>query len=60
VAEFSEALLVIPRTLATNAALDASDLIAKLIALHSASQNSDDQKKKELKFTGIIIRPGSA
>lgn len=35
--EFSEALLVIPKTLAVNAALDASELVSKLRVLHSAS-----------------------
>lgn len=34
VAEFSDAMLVIPKTLAVNAALDATDLVAKLRATH--------------------------
>ncbi|KAK4529498.1 hypothetical protein CCYA_CCYA01G0355 [Cyanidiococcus yangmingshanensis] len=34
VAEFSDAMLVIPKTLAVNAALDATDLVAKLRAAH--------------------------
>lgn len=37
IAEFSEALLVIPKTLAINAAKDATDLIAKLKVFHSAT-----------------------
>jgi T-complex protein 1 subunit alpha len=37
IAEFSEALLVIPKTLAINAAKDATDLIAKLKVFHHAS-----------------------
>jgi len=37
ITEFAEALLVIPKVLANNAALDATDLIAKLKVLHSAS-----------------------
>jgi T-complex protein 1 subunit alpha len=36
--EFAEALLVIPRTLAVNAAQDATELVAKLCAFHHASQ----------------------
>ena len=36
--EFAEALLVIPKTLAVNAAKDATDLVAKLCAFHHASQ----------------------
>jgi T-complex protein 1 subunit alpha len=37
IAEFSEALLVIPKTLALNAAKDATDLLAKLRVFHNAS-----------------------
>lgn len=37
-AEFAQALLVIPKTLAVNAAQDATDLVAKLRAFHNASQ----------------------
>lgn len=37
IAEFSEALLVIPKTLALNAAKDATDLIAKLRVFHNAA-----------------------
>ncbi len=37
IAEFSEALLVIPKTLAINAAKDATDLIAKLRVFHNAA-----------------------
>lgn len=42
IAEFSEALLVIPKTLAVNAAKDATDLVAKLRVFHNAAQTSDD------------------
>lgn len=38
--EFAEALLVIPKTLAVNAAQDATDLVAKLCSMHHASQVS--------------------
>ena len=38
IAEYSEALLVIPKTLAMNAAKDATDLIAKLRVFHHAAQ----------------------
>jgi T-complex protein 1 subunit alpha len=40
IAEFAEALLVIPKQLALNAALDATDLVAKLLVLHSTSQDN--------------------
>lgn len=38
IAAFAEALLIIPRTLAVNAALDASDLTARLRAIHAKAQ----------------------
>ena len=55
---FCEALTIIPKTLATNAAQDATDLIAKLRVFHSASQTSDDPKRKELKWTGLDFTNG--
>jgi T-complex protein 1 subunit alpha len=36
--EFAEAVMIIPKTLAVNAAKDSSDLIAKLRAVHAKSQ----------------------
>lgn len=38
--EFAEALLVIPKTLAVNAAKDSSELVAKLRAVHGKSQQA--------------------
>lgn len=38
IAEFAKSLLVIPKTLAVNAAKDATDLVAKLRAHHNSSQ----------------------
>lgn len=43
IAEFAEALLVIPKTLAVNAAKDATDLVAKLKAVHHAAQNEESR-----------------
>ncbi len=43
--EFAEALLVIPKTLAVNAAQDASELVAKLRSLHYQSQNEENKKE---------------
>jgi T-complex protein 1 subunit alpha len=47
IAEFAQALLVIPKTLAVNAAQDATDLVAKVRAYHNAAQepNASDAKK---------------
>lgn len=58
IAEFSEALLVIPKTLAINAAKDATDLIAKLRVFHNAAQKSDDEAKKDLKYSGLDLVNG--
>lgn len=48
VAAFAEALLVIPKTLATNAAQDAISLLAKLRAFHNRSQT--DKKFEDMKW----------
>ena len=41
IAKFAEALLVIPKTLAVNAAKDATDLVAKLRANHHSAQETN-------------------
>ena len=60
IAEFSEALLVIPKTLAMNAAKDATDLIAKLRVFHNAAQQAaeGDEKNKALIFSGLDLMNG--
>merc|ERR1719327_1036353 len=55
IAEFAEALLTIPKTLASNAALDAIDLLAAMRARHYASQSSQDESKKDHKWTGLDL-----
>ena len=45
IAEFSEALQIIPKTLAMNAAKDATDLIARLRVLHNAALKANDDDK---------------
>lgn len=42
IAEFARSLLVIPKTLAVNAAQDSTDLVAKLRAYHNSSQTTVD------------------
>ena len=44
IAEFADALLVIPKTLAVNAAKDATELVAKLRAYHFTAQTKPDKK----------------
>eukprot|EP00826_Nyctotherus_ovalis_P053597 TRINITY_DN6988_c0_g1_i8.p1 TRINITY_DN6988_c0_g1~~TRINITY_DN6988_c0_g1_i8.p1 ORF type:complete len:375 (-),score=128.25 TRINITY_DN6988_c0_g1_i8:151-1275(-) len=58
IAEFAEALLVIPKTLAINATLDATDLLAKLRVFHHAAQNSEEEKKKEYRYAGMDLVNG--
>lgn len=57
IAEFAEALLVIPKTLAMNAAKDSTDLVAKLKAVHYAAQNDDSKSK--LSTFGLDLTTGS-
>lgn len=57
IAQFAEALLVIPKTLALNAALDATDLVAKLRVEHTAAVSP--QGNKELRFTGLDLHEGT-
>jgi len=68
--EFADALLVIPKTLAVNAAKDSSDLVAKLRASHAKSQKKwkatrgEDWKESEnagwdnLSHTGLDLVEG--
>lgn len=56
VAEFARALLVIPKTLAVNAACDATDLVAKLRAFHYTSQTQPG--KEDLKWIGLDLTNG--
>jgi T-complex protein 1 subunit alpha len=60
IAEFSEALNVIPKTLSVNAAKDATELISKLRTLHTASQKEGetDEKKISLKYCGLDLLNG--
>lgn len=56
IAEFAKSLLVIPKTLATNAAQDASDLVAKLRAYHNSSQTKTEHVA--LKNYGLDLYEG--
>jgi T-complex protein 1 subunit alpha len=59
IAEFSEALQIIPKVLALNAAKDATELLAKLRVFHNAAQKyQDDEKKKALKYSGLDLMNG--
>ncbi|XP_038051731.1 T-complex protein 1 subunit alpha-like [Patiria miniata] len=56
IAEFANSLLVIPKTLAVNAAKDSVDLVAKLRAYHNTSQMQAD--RAELKWVGLDLVEG--
>ncbi|SCV03962.1 LANO_0G07316g1_1 [Lachancea nothofagi CBS 11611] len=60
IAEFAGALLVIPKTLAVNAAKDSSELIAKLRSYHAASQQAqlDDHKRRNYRNYGLDLIRG--
>jgi len=60
VAEYSEALLVIPKTLSLNAAKDATDLISKLRVFHNAAQKAapEDKEQKEFAYCGLDLVNG--
>lgn len=60
IAEFANALLIIPKTLAVNAAKDSSELVAKLRAYHAASQNTAETntKKRGYKNYGLDLING--
>eukprot|EP00657_Telonema_sp_P-1_P009036 TRINITY_DN3222_c0_g1_i2.p1 TRINITY_DN3222_c0_g1~~TRINITY_DN3222_c0_g1_i2.p1 ORF type:complete len:533 (-),score=215.27 TRINITY_DN3222_c0_g1_i2:107-1705(-) len=53
ISQFADALLVIPKTLAANAAKDAVELSAKLRAIHNISQT--DPSKKHLQTRGLDL-----
>ncbi|XP_066151389.1 T-complex protein 1 subunit alpha [Euwallacea fornicatus] len=57
IAEFARSLLVIPKTLAVNAAKDATDLVAKLRAYHNSSQTKVEHTN--LKYVGLDLIEGT-
>lgn len=60
IAEFSEALLIIPKTLTMNAAKDATDLISKLRVFHNHAQKAkpEETEKKEYNYCGLDLVNG--
>jgi len=57
IADFAKSLLVIPKTLAVNAAQDSSDLVAKLRAYHNTSQTKADHS--QMKNFGLDLYEGA-
>ena len=59
IAEFAEALLVIPKQLSLNAAKDATELVSKMIVLHTNVQNDPSNEKLAwLKYVGLDLVEG--
>merc|ERR1712226_176825 len=56
--EFAQALLVIPRTLAVNAAKDAAELTASLRSYHNVAQLAKEPEHKDLKWLGLDLAKG--
>ena len=56
IAEFARSLLVIPNTLAVNAAQDSTDLVAKLRAFHNEAQVNPE--RKNLNWIGLDLVNG--
>lgn len=56
IAEFANSLLVIPKSLAVNAAKDSVDLVAKLRAFHNTSQLQGE--RADLKWVGLDLVEG--
>merc|ERR1712109_337486 len=56
IADFAKSLLVIPKTLAVNAAKDSADLVAKLRAYHNSSQTKKEHE--QLKNCGLDLYEG--
>ncbi|KAH7816768.1 chaperonin containing TCP1, group II (cytosolic) [Monocercomonoides exilis] len=55
--QWANSLLTIPKTLATNAAKDATDLVAKLRTAHAEAQRNEDMKEK--RWTGLDLLHGT-
>lgn len=56
IAEYAKSLLVIPKSLAVNAAKDATELVAKLRAYHNSSQIKSEHEN--LKWVGLDLFEG--
>lgn len=60
IAKFAEAMLIIPKTLAVNAAKDATELVARLTSVHYArgQQLSANNTTDDLKWSGLDLING--
>jgi len=58
ISEFAESLNVIPKTLAINAAKDATELLTKLRFVHDKAQKSEGEEALKYKHTGLDLVNG--
>jgi T-complex protein 1 subunit alpha len=58
ISEYAEALNIIPKTLAINAAKDATDLLTKLRYVHDKAQKSEGEEAFKYKNTGLDLIKG--
>ena len=59
IVEYAESLLVIPKVLAINAAQDATELVSKMKAIHTAQQEDpQNEKYKNVQFVGLDLING--
>lgn len=58
ISEYASALLVIPKTLAVNAARDASELVAKLRSAHAQGQRGGENNGS-LRYAGLDLTDGT-
>lgn len=58
ISEYADALLVIPKTLAVNAARDASELVAKLRSAHAQGQRGGENNGS-LRYAGLDLTDGT-
>lgn len=57
--QYSQALQIIPKTLAVNAAKDATELVAKLRSFHARAQGEEGKTDGTLKYTGLDLIKGT-
>ena len=55
IAEFSQALLVIPKTLAVNAALDATEVVSQLCVYHNTAQKVVRNRQQRVAASAVVV-----
>lgn len=59
IVEFAESMLIIPKVLAMNAAQDATELVSKMKAIHTAQQEDpENEKYQNMQYVGLDLLNG--